>query len=290
MTPAGLTLDPRGKLWATDASSDRFAIFDTDGTFVETWGSSGTGDGKFKLTRANGDPYGAIAFEPDGSFFVLDVGNRRVQHFDAKRHFLGAWGSFGSKPGQFSDPVAIAIGPDGDVNLLDEVRRVIETYDQAGKVVRTIGAFPAGADPVDGANSLAIDADGDLYVSIVTPNLVSKLDPSGTLIGTFTGSSSGPGQFTDQPNRMAFDAAGRLYVSQGPSRGDQPGILVFAADGTYLTGFGSFGSADGQIGFPWGVAIDKAGDVYVTDMFGGPVAANRVGTLQKFAPLPPLTP
>jgi outer membrane protein assembly factor BamB len=290
MNPTGLSVDPNGLLWATDGFSDRFAIFDSDGAFIETWGSAGNGDGKFKLTRGNGDPYGSVAFEPDGSFFVLDVGNRRVQHFDAKRHFRGAWGSFGSGPSQFSDPIGIAVGPDGNVNVLDDSRRVIETYDQDGNVLRTIDAFPAGAVPADGANSLAIDSDGNLYVTIVQPNRVIELDPSGALIRTFGGSDPGPGQFADQPARMAFDAAGRLYVSQISGRGDQPGIQVFDPNGTYLTGFGPLGSADGEISFPWGVAIDDEGDIYVTDLFGGPDDVLGVGTIQKFAPLPPLAP
>ena len=45
-----------------------------------------------------------------------------------------------------------------------------------------------------------------------------------------------------------------------------------------------------EMGFPWGIAIDRAGNVYVTDMFGGADEAVGIGTLQKFAPLPPLAP
>ncbi len=227
--PNALTFDLAGRIWATDGPHDRFAIFDQDGTFVEFWGTSGTGDGQLKLTRANGNPYGAVAFEPDGSFFALDVGNRRVQHFDAKRTFVHAWGSFGSGPGQFSGPVGIAIGSDGNVHVLDDVRGVIETYDQNGKV---LGSIPAFSTPGEGANSLAIDSHGDFYVSQINPNQVIRMDPTGKVRMTYGAPRSGAGEFHEQPGGMSVDAAGRLYVTQGPNRGDSPGVQVFGPDGT----------------------------------------------------------
>src|SRR5262245_26647362 len=74
--PNDMAIDPDGRLWVADTGNDRFTILEPDGTFVETWGSRGSGDGEFRLERANGDGYGAIEFAPDGSFYVLDVGNR----------------------------------------------------------------------------------------------------------------------------------------------------------------------------------------------------------------------
>ena len=42
-------------------------------------------------------------------------------------------------------------------------------------------------------------------------------------------------------------------------------IQKFTPDGTFLTQWGSFGTGDGQFKQPWGVAVDSAGNVYVTD-------------------------
>lgn len=70
-----------------------------------------------------------------------------------------------------------------------------------------------------------------------------------------------------------------------------PRVLKYAADGTLLTQWGSFGYGDGQFNAPSDVACDAAGNLYVTDY-----DARRV---QKFsgagapvaegAPLPVLT-
>jgi hypothetical protein len=64
---------------------------------------------------------------------------------------------------------------------------------------------------------------------------------------------------------MAVDASGRLFVSQGPNRGDRPGVLVFSADGSLVGGFGPFGSGDGRLIFPGGLALDGHGGVFAED-------------------------
>jgi outer membrane protein assembly factor BamB len=253
-----LAVAPDGRVWVPEAESGRIAILGPDGALVEHWGDPGTGEGQFDFTRANGDGYGTLAFAPDGSFYVLDAGNRRIQHFDADRTFVNAWGSFGSGPGQFNDPVGLAVGADGTVWVLDNLRNVIEHYAPDGTVLGSVDPFAAR--PVnDGANSLAIDPAGNLYVSLASPSSIAVFDPAGTFVRFV-----GQGAFDEQATHMAIDAAGRLFVTQGPQRGDAPGVLVFGPDGTLLGGFGPLGTDDGELVFPAGIALDGGG-VYVED-------------------------
>ena len=281
LIPTGIVRDPKGRLWVGDPYNDRFAIFTTDGVFVEFWGGPGDGNGQFRLTRRNGDGYGAIAFAPDGSFFVRDVGNRRVQKFDAKRKFVAAWGSLGSGPAQYQDPVGIAVGQDGRVHVLDDVRGVVETYDASGKVLGSFSAFIGGVRNYNGANSLALDAAGDFYVSLADPNQVQRFDPSGKPTMTYGAPGSRQGEFHEQAGMMSIDATGRLFVTQGPQRGARPGVLVFGVDGRYLGGWGSLGSADGEMTFPVGILVDPAGDVYVSDA-GGLPDLGQPSRIEKF--------
>jgi len=254
-----IAVDPSGRIWAPEADGNRLAIYDPNGKLVEQWGRPGSAPGQFDFTRPNGDGYGTLAFASDGSFFVLDVGNRRVQHFDGKRKLLGQWGSFGSGPGQFNDPVGIAVARDGSVWVLDDRRSVIEHYDAKGKVLGSFDPFAAWPGN-DGANSLAIDANGNLYASMVAPSQVLVFDPTGKQLRVV-----GAGAFDEQPTNMAIDAAGRLFVTQGPDRGSAPGVLVFAPDGSPIGGFGPSGDGDGQLVFPGGIALDGHGGVYVED-------------------------
>jgi len=266
--PWGLTVAPDGRIWALEGPRDRISIFESNGTFVESWGGPGKGDGQFDLTRGNGDPYGALAFAPDGSFYVLDVGNHRVQHFGADRTFLGAWGSFGSGPGAFNDPVGIVVDDQGIVSVLDDTRNVIESYDASGSVVGSIEAFPSM--PINGgANRLSLGPNGDFFVSMVGPNQVLELDRDGSLVRIF-GAPGTAGAFTEQPLAMQVDRAGRVYVSQGRTPGGHC-VNVYGPDGTYLGSFGEPGGADDQLAFPWGMVV-LADGIVVSDpgaMFGG---------------------
>ena len=255
-----IAVEPKtGRIWAPEANAGKIAIFDAGGKLLEEWGSSGHGPGQFDFTRQNGDGYGTLAFAKDGSFFVLDVGNRRVQHFDAHRKLLGQWGGFGGGRGQYSDPVGIAVAADGTVWVLDDRRSVVEHYDATGKVLGSFDPFASLASN-DGANSLAIDRQGKLYVSTVAPSNVLVFDAKGTLLR-----SVGEGQFSEQAGNMSIDAEGRLFVTQGPERGSTPGVLVFGADGAALGGFAPIGTGDGQVSFPGGIALDGKGGIYVED-------------------------
>ena len=254
-----IAVDAQGRIWAPEAEGDRIAILDAAGRLLEEWGGPGNGPGQFDFTRSNGDGYGTLAFAKDGSFFVLDVGNRRVQRFDSKRHFLGEWGAFGQGPGQFSDPVGIAVAPDGSVWVLDDRRSVVEHYSATGKVLGSFNPF-ATIPSNDGANSLAIGSSGELYVSSAGPSEVLVFNPDGTLLRVV-----GLGSFDDQASNMAIGGDGRLFVTQGPERGAAPGILVFAADGTLIGGFGLSGTGGGQLVFPAGIASDGRGGLVVED-------------------------
>jgi DNA-binding beta-propeller fold protein YncE len=63
---------------------------------------------------------------------------------------------------------------------------------------------------------------------------------------------------------VATDAVGDVYVTD---LNNQRRIQKFTSTGTYLTQWGSPGSGDGQFNFPYGVATDADGNVYVADTF-----------------------
>jgi streptogramin lyase len=269
--PGDVTIAPDGRVWVADTANGRFAIFGPDGTFVEYWEHLGSGPGEFILQRANGDGYGGMEFAPDGSFYVMDVGNHRVEHFDSNRQFIKAWGT-GT---QFPDPVAIDVDSHGLVYIFDDLRDVVESYDKDGHIVNTIPANP-GAPNVGEGNSFTLDDAGDLFVSHCCDagNKVVELGPDGGLLQTF--GADGPGAFlSDQPGAVAIDSEGRVFVAV------RAGAEIFGADGTFV---GSFSSPDlvGDRGFFSGMALDGAGYGY----------AAEVGTdqLEKFQLVPPFTP
>jgi hypothetical protein len=137
------SIDPlTGDVWVASSNENAFWIFKPDGTYVTTWGTAGSGPGQF--TFMTNDPHpdgvGAIAFAPDGSFYVADNGNFRVEEFDKDRHFVRQWGSFGTGDGQFVSAKGIAT--DGKlVFVADHPRGDLQVFDGQGKFLRSF-QFP----------------------------------------------------------------------------------------------------------------------------------------------------
>jgi DNA-binding beta-propeller fold protein YncE len=52
-----------------------------------------------------------------------------------------------------------------------------------------------------------------------------------------------------------------VYVADS----DNNRIQKFSSDGTFITAWGSEGTGNGQFSSPYGIAIDSAGNVYVSE-------------------------
>jgi tripartite motif-containing protein 71 len=256
----------------SDTGNDRFTILEPDGTYIETWGAGGSADGEFRLRRDNGDGYGGIEFAPDGSFYVLDVGNRRVQHFGPDREFLGAWGSSGNGPGQYLDPIWLDIAADGTVIVLECGRDVVEFYDADGTVIRSIDPHPDGEGGFNCANSMVTDEAGNVYIASCcgSGNFLAKFAPDGTLL--WTADSGGDGKpFGEQPTGIAVDQEGNVFMGHGLGL-----IHVFDAHGAHVAQWD--GSENGGPAFelPTSLVLDGAGTMYVTDHFANVLRAFRL--------------
>ena len=124
--------------------------------FIEAWGSPGTGEGEFDFVRPDGLSYGDVAFAPDGSFYVVESGNQRVQRFDADRQFVTMWGSKGEADGQFIDPFGAAVAPDGNVYVIDDRRDVIQVFDPDGAFLFAFGDEASGAGQLNDTGGIDI--------------------------------------------------------------------------------------------------------------------------------------
>jgi sugar lactone lactonase YvrE len=268
-----VTIAPDGNLWVSDIGNSRFAIIDPDGAFLEYWGTEGEGPGEFVLRRANGDGFANVAFAPDGSFFVLDAGSRRIEHFAADRTFLGEWGGFGSTPGLFVDPLWIAVDSDGSVLVVDDVRNVVERFAPDGTVLSTFQAVPP---EIGTADSIELDAQGDIYVSTCCPQAtIRRYGKDGTLVWASPDLSVVGGNL-DQATGMAVDAGGRVFTGGVPDTTPDR-IRVLGPDGSFVTRFGGTGDASGDVGFPFALALDGHGALYATDSIDGSVKKLQLG-------------
>src|SRR6185436_11330981 len=81
---------------------------------VSCWGKPGRGASLLHGGEFMAPMYG-LAIDQQGSVFVVDNGNNRVQKFDNHGNFIILWGNFGSSPAAFHNPTGIACDARGDV-------------------------------------------------------------------------------------------------------------------------------------------------------------------------------
>ena len=125
-------------------------------------------------------------------------------------------------------------------------------------------------------DGVAVDSAGNVYVSDIFNHTIRKITPTGivtTLAGLAgaSGSADGTGSAARffQPQNVAVDSAGNVFVADTLNHTIRK--ITSAGVVTTLAGLaGTSGSADGtgsaaRFKFPYGVAVDSAGNVYVGD-------------------------
>jgi len=80
-----------------------------------------------------------IAIGIDGSVYLVDSNNNRIQRFTFGGTFLGAWGSKGNGEGQFNTPTGIAIDNAGVISVTDTGNNRVQQFRAGGKYIAEWG-------------------------------------------------------------------------------------------------------------------------------------------------------
>jgi len=291
--PSHLAVAPDGNIWVADADNNRFQIFAPDGTFLEAWGTPGSGEGEFDFTAFGwgGNDEAAVAFAPDGSFYVADIGNHRIQKFGPDRTFLTAWGSEGTEPGQFISPIDLVVDDQGRVYVVDSFRNTevgadagtgaVQIFDGDGRFLAEWGERGTEPGQMSSPFGIGLDPDGTLLIAEFGGNRVQRFTPEGDLLDGWGTYGSADGEFIWAMD-AAVDTAGRVFVTDYSNHR----VQVFDRDGQFLAAWGKYESNAGQFGSALGVAVGDDGTVYVTDA-GKRLQAFRVGDLPVAGPTTP---
>ena len=211
-----------------------------------------------------------MAFAPDGSMYVADTMNHRIQKFDAARNFVKSWGSQGNAPGQFNEPWGIAVGADGSVYVADTWNHRIEKFDADGNFITAWGVFGDVGENYQenllqlyGPRALAADKDGNVWVMDTGNERVIQFSPAGEALDVYGGTGGDVGQFLE-PVGLAIDKDGNFYITDTWNRR----VQVFDADFNPLQQI-NVEAWDSQsvVNKPY-IAVDAEGNIYITDPEG----------------------
>ncbi|KAL4656601.1 hypothetical protein GN956_G4461 [Arapaima gigas] len=227
---------------------------------VRQFGKQGSGRSDFAL------PSGLHA-TPQGQLFIVDCGNARVQVTDPRGNILQQVSSGGieSSNRRCRNYFDIAVSTKGLIVLSCAAQRVLLVFNRHGRQLQTFGgAGRGGRVELEAPRGVAINfLDEFLVVDVRRGTLtVLKLDPrTGSKLECTTVSS-----FYRPYLVGACLTTGLVAVSErGNEAGQVPRIKVLGTDYSVIRILGECMDAGPLLSCPWGVCIDKDGDVLVAD-------------------------
>jgi uncharacterized protein (TIGR03663 family) len=213
------------------------------------WGTAGSGPGQFNEPRG-------LAIGQDGSVYVVDSKNNRLQKFSADGQHLHSWGREGSDPGDFKDPCGVAVGPDGNIYVADTWNHRIQKFDPQGTFLEQWHAEPGFWGP----RGIVVAPDGRVFATDTGNKRVVSFSAEGKQLQAWGKEGSKPGEFIE-PVGLAVDSAGRLAVADTGNRR----LQFFDLEGKYVEDWRVFGWEE----FYTEPYLSASGDqIYVSDSYG----------------------
>ena len=260
---AAVTVDSKDRVYVFNRGDHPMIIFDSDGTFLESWG-----EGIF--TRAHG-----VTLAPDGTLYCTDDGDHTVRQCTTDGKVLMTIGVPG-KPAQpfsghpFNRCTDVAIDPKtGDLYVSDGYANGrVHKYSPDGTLLFSWGE--PGTDPGEFniVHNIATDKDGYVYVADRENHRVQVFDSNG--------------KYETQWNNLHRPCA--LYISDdqlvyigelgwvGPVNRNLPNIgpriTVMNTKGERLARIGhmGYGLDVGQFIAPHGICLDSNKSIYLGEV------------------------
>ncbi len=254
--PDGMATDSEGHLWVTDFGKnhiEQWLVPIERPAYMSAFGSVGSGDGNLQSP-------GDVAAGIDGSLWVADKSNNRIQHFDSSGKFLAKFGTLGSADGQFNKPTAIAIDHDGNLLVTDSNNNRVQKFSPEGQFISKFGTAGTGNGQLSSPEGIVADLQGNIWVSDSGNGRIQRFDEEGKFLAVVGSKGSGSGQL-GRPIGIDVDPNGNLWVADLQNHR----VSVFQPSGSWAAQFGSLGSGNGQFNRPSTVEVDSHGNVWVGD-------------------------
>ena len=184
-----------------------------EGAFVRAWGSEGGGPDQLN------HPQG-LAISTDGTVFVADMLNGRVQLFDRLGRHLGQIGRPGGGPGELRDVHSVALDRDGSLYATDSDEHGlgrVQRFARDGSLLGAWGEPGEGPGQLRSPTGVAVAPDGSVYVVDSGNCRVQRFDRAGRFLATWGEPGEEPGRFR-YPAGIAVDDAGLVYVVDARNR------------------------------------------------------------------------
>jgi MBG domain (YGX type)/Chitobiase/beta-hexosaminidase C-terminal domain/FG-GAP-like repeat/Abnormal spindle-like microcephaly-assoc'd, ASPM-SPD-2-Hydin/NHL repeat len=299
--PLGMAIDGAGNLYIADTDNARIRKVTANGvisTVVGTGVAGSTGDGGPALNATLNYPE-AVTLDASGNLYIVENNGCRVRKVAAATGIISTVAGTGTRgetgdggpatSAELYNPKGVAVDTSGNIYISDysgnRVRKVtastgvISTFAGTGTAAYSGDGGPAASAGLYAPEGLVFDANNNLYIADSGNFVVRKVTPSGT-ISTVAGVGqvygyNGDGKSATQswlagPSALALDSAGNLYIADNYNfrtrKVNSAGIISTVA-GTGANAYGGNGgvATSANLENSWGLALDKAGNLYISD-------------------------
>jgi sugar lactone lactonase YvrE len=300
--PIGTAVDKSGNVYFVDIGNHAIHMIN-DTSVVCIAGTS------WKIAGIGVSLAAGIAIDSQNILYIADAYDNSIYKLiPGSDATLLAGGNYdpGSKNGigtqaSFNSPCGIAVDNSGILYVADRDNNLIRKITPEGEVSTLAGSTTSGS--VDGSgsqarfncpNAVTIDAIGNLYIADLKNNMIRKISPEGEVItfaGNITaGSNDGKGILAsfNSPSGITVDNAGYVYVADYGNnviRKISPDGDVKTIAGSSISGSLDDYSTEASFNGPYGISVDKFGNLYVADRNNNKV---RKVTQYKYAISPSL--
>ena len=312
--PTGVVVDAAGNFYIADVGEHCVRKVDTSGTISTVAGicngvSGYNGDGIAATSAQLNHPEG-LALDGAGNLYIGDVGNNRIRMVNSTSGIIttiagnGSGGYNGDNipatSASLNSPSGVALDAAGNFYIAEFRNHRIRKVDISGIITTVAGNGTQGynGDGIAATTAelntpfgVAADSSGNIYIADTDNERIRKVGTSGiitTFAGTGTGGYNGDGIAATAaelglPTGVAVDAAGDLYIAdqsgQRVRKVDASGIITTLA-GTGAASYNGDGivATAAQLNYPFSVAPDGAGNLYIGDQEGSRVRKVNVTT------------
>lgn len=211
------------------------------------------------------DPSG-IALAHDGSLWIADKENHRLQHYTAEGQFIAEVTQFDIGNDRFNFPSNIMVAKDGSLWVMDNANGRLLHFDSEGRFIARTQRDGSGVGYGSLYFSLAEMPDGSVLLNEYhnaccdgTYSVIRQYSRDGSLIARI-GQGSQNGQLY-APRSLEIAADNSIWVADtGNHR-----VQHFDAEGRYLAQIGAPSGSPFKAYLPQAIALAKDGSLWVVD-------------------------